>query len=106
MQELQSLLKKCETASEIDFDPLDHRICCYAHIINICSSHIVASMTPTSKSYLSGLKVPLNHMSFNNNNDNDGLGDRSDSDSVFDYDFDSKTDHSINRSRLAKPFDD
>jgi hypothetical protein len=107
MHELQSLLKKRKTASEIDFNPLDHHICCYVHIINICSSHIVVSMTPTSKSYLSGLKVPSNHMSFDDNDDNNRLGDRSDSDSDSDSDsnFNSNTNHSINRSRLAKPFD-
>ena len=98
IQELQSLLKKHETVSEIDFNPLDHHICCYMHIINICSSHIVTSMTPTLKLYLSGLKVPSNHMSFDDNNDNDGSGDRSDSDYDYDYDFDSNTDHSINWS--------
>ena len=76
-------------------------------------------MTPTSKSYLSGLKVPSNHMSFddnhnndnndsndnNDNDDNNGSGDRSDSDSDSDYDFDSNTDHSINQSWPAEPFD-
>jgi hypothetical protein len=110
MQELQSLLKKRKTASEIDFNPLNHHIHCYTHIINICSSHIVASMTPTSKLYLSDLKVPSNHMSFDNNNNNnnnnnsnnndnnDGLDDRLDSNSDSDYDFDSNADYSINWS--------
>jgi hypothetical protein len=62
MQELESLLDKREHAMEIGFDNLDNRVRCYAHIINICSSHIVASMTPTSKSYLSALKVPVDPM--------------------------------------------
>src|SRR6266702_142411 len=44
----------------VNFDHLNHRVQCYVHIINICSSHIVTSMTPTSKSYLSQLKVPTN----------------------------------------------
>jgi hypothetical protein len=34
----------------MDFDPSKNHICCYAHIINICSSHIIASVTSaTSK---------------------------------------------------------
>ena len=41
------------------FDHLDNRIRCYAHIINICSSHVIASMTATLESYLSSLKVPV-----------------------------------------------
>jgi hypothetical protein len=47
----------------VNFDPLNHRVRCYAHIVNICSSHIIASMTPTSTNYLAHLRVPsdLNH---------------------------------------------
>jgi len=58
MQELQSLLAKHETAIGLDFDHLKHHIWCYAHIINICSSHIISSMTSVSEWYLSNLKVP------------------------------------------------
>jgi hypothetical protein len=45
---------------------------CYAHIINICCSHIVTSITSTSKSYLSNLKVPIdsNHATHDNSDDN------------------------------------
>jgi hypothetical protein len=43
----------------VGFDSLNHRVQCYTHIINICSSHVVASMTSTPKSYLSELKVPF-----------------------------------------------
>src|SRR5229473_2507269 len=57
MQELQSLLAKHETAIGLDFNHLKHCIWCYAHIINICSSHIISSMTSVSKWYLSDLKV-------------------------------------------------
>ena len=55
MQELKKLLTKCEAAIAADFDPLNHPIQCYTHIINICSSHIVAAATPISKSHSSGL---------------------------------------------------
>ena len=55
MQELKNLLAKREAAIAADFDPLNHRVRCYAHIINICSSHIVAAATPISKSRSSGL---------------------------------------------------
>ncbi len=58
MQELQSLLAKHETAIGLNFDHLKHHIWCYAHIINICSSHIISSMTSVSEWYLSDLKVP------------------------------------------------
>ena len=52
------MLAECELATMVNFDPLNHRIQCYAHIINICSSHIISSMTSTSTSYLAQLKVP------------------------------------------------
>ena len=57
MQELQSLLAKREMAIRLNFDHLKHRVQCYAHIINICSSHIISSMTSVSEWYLSDLKV-------------------------------------------------
>ena len=58
MRELESLLAERETAVAVGFDHLNHRVRCYAHIINICSSHIIASMTSTPKSYIPDLKVP------------------------------------------------
>jgi hypothetical protein len=57
MRELEALLADRETNVKIDFDHLNHRIRCYAHIVNICSSHVVASVTSTSKSYLADLGV-------------------------------------------------
>ena len=48
MQELQTLLAKRETAIAINFDHLNHRVRCYAHIINICCSHIISSLTSKS----------------------------------------------------------
>jgi hypothetical protein len=59
MKQLQSRLEGREAVPKITFNPLDGRIHCYAHIINICSSHIVASVTSTSKSYLVNLGVPV-----------------------------------------------
>jgi hypothetical protein len=59
MQELELLLADCEMAVRVNFDPLNHCIWCYTHIINVCSSHIVASATSISKSHLSGLNVPV-----------------------------------------------
>jgi hypothetical protein len=50
MRGLQSLLAKREATS--GFDHLNHRVRCYAHIINICCSHIIAAVTPRSKSHL------------------------------------------------------
>src|SRR5712672_1050201 len=90
MQALESLLEKREKATKpLDFDYLNHRIRCYAHIINICSSHIVASVTSTSKSYLSNLKVPVDP----NNVTCD------------DYD-DFDPDHGIDPAQPAEPIDD
>lgn len=56
MQELESQLAERDTA--FDFNHLKHRVRCYAHIINICSSHIISSVTSVSRRYLSDLKVP------------------------------------------------
>lgn len=95
---LESLLNHRENAAEIGFDSEDHRIRCYAHIINICSSHIVASTTPTSKSYLSELKVPIgsDHVVLDDSDDEAG----SDDDEDFDFD------GGIKKPHLAKSFDD
>lgn len=96
MEALESLLKNRENATEIGFDANDHRIRCYAHIINLCSSHIVASTTPTPKSYLSDLKVPVdsNHVTLD---DSDDEADSDDEDSGFDCD--------IYESQLAESLD-
>jgi hypothetical protein len=59
MRELESLLTERETAVAVGFDNLKHRVRCYAHIINICSSHIISSVTSVSKQYLSELEVPV-----------------------------------------------
>ncbi len=77
MQELQSLLAKHEMAIRLDFNHLKHHVQCYAHIINICSSHIISSMTSVSKWYLSDLKVPAdtNRMFCAENNDDLDDGD-------------------------------
>lgn len=52
MRELESLLAERETDITINFDNLNHRVRCYAHIINICSSHIISSVT-SFKTYVS-----------------------------------------------------
>jgi hypothetical protein len=60
----------------VGFDHKNNHVRCYAHIINICSSHIVASVTSTPKSYISDLKVPIDSNIVtcdNNNNDNNEL---------------------------------
>jgi hypothetical protein len=59
MQELESRLAERETAIGFDFDHLKHRVRCYAHIINICSSHIISSVTSVPERYLSDLRVPV-----------------------------------------------
>jgi len=102
MQALESLLEKRDKATKpLDFNSLNHCIHCYTHIINICSSHIVASVTSTSKSYLSDLKVPVdpNNVTCDDDDDND------ESDDGYDYD-DFNPDHSIDPAQLAEPIDD
>ncbi len=76
MRELEALLKRHD--NNIEFDHLNNRIHCYPYIINICSSHIIASSTHISKQYLEALKsksdgnlVYSNIEDNNNNNDND-----------------------------------
>ena len=56
MRELQVLLGKRETAVAVDFDHLNRRIRCYAHIVNICSCHVIASMSSAPQTYLAGIK--------------------------------------------------
>jgi hypothetical protein len=58
LEELKELLDEREVATILKFDPKNHHIRCYAHIVNICCSHIIVSMTSTSTSYLGRLKVP------------------------------------------------
>src|SRR5258707_1433726 len=90
MWELEALLKRHD--NNIEFDHLNNRIYCYLHIINICSSHIIASSTRISKQYLEALKsksdgdlvysnIKDNNNDNNNDNDNgngNGNGDGSD----------------------------
>ena len=71
MWELESLLAKHETAITVDFDNLNHCVRCYTHIINICSSHIISSVTSVSKRYLSKLKVPIDSNSTIRDESND-----------------------------------
>ena len=59
MQALQSRLAKRETSVKVDFHHTKHRVRCYAHIINICCSHIISSATSVSERYLSELEVPI-----------------------------------------------
>ena len=76
MRELQSCLAKRHKISNfVNFDHRDNRIRCYAHIINICSSHIIASVTSTSKSYLGRLNIPFDDSKTINQHDDDALDD-------------------------------
>jgi hypothetical protein len=59
MKALQSELAEREMSVKVDIDPKKHRVRCYAHIINICCSHIIASTTMVSKRYLSELKISI-----------------------------------------------
>ncbi len=59
MEELQCRLGEREVNEVLKFDPVKHRVRCYAHIVNICSSHIIASFTSVPKSYITSLSVPV-----------------------------------------------
>ena len=41
MEELAALLQ----ARDIEFDPVDRRIMCFPHVINICCQHVIADFT-------------------------------------------------------------
>jgi hypothetical protein len=79
MRELEALLKLHD--DDIEFDHLNNRIHCYPHIINICSSHIIASSTRISKRFLKTLKfesagdLVYSNIEGDNDNDNDGEDD-------------------------------
>jgi hypothetical protein len=85
MRELEVLLKRHD--NNIEFNHLNNRIRCYPHIINICSSHIIASSTRISKKFLETFNAQsdadLVYSNFesdddddnDNDNDNDGNGD-------------------------------
>ena len=77
MRQLQSLLAEHETAIAVSFDSLNHRVRCYAHIINVCSSHVVASITSTSNSYLPKLDP---NQPYDDDDDDDDDDDGNDSD--------------------------
>src|SRR5258707_2636163 len=96
MQELQSLLAKHETAVGLDFNHLKYHIQCYAHIINICSSHIISSMTSVSEWYLSDLKVPA---------DTDHMFCAEDDDDLDDGNINSDADEDIAELRLDGCYD-
>jgi hypothetical protein len=121
MRVLQSRLYKRNKKN--GFDHLDNRIRCHAHIVNICSSHVIASMTSTPESYLSSLKVPVgsSHAAYcdsdsgsDNGDNDDGLdagGDNSGwvdgaSDGELDDGNDGDEDSYINELELADSFND
>jgi hypothetical protein len=82
MQKLESLLTERETAIAVDFDHLKHCVRCYAHIINICSSHVISSMTSVSKPYISKLKVPVDSNFIFCGDSEDELDDDDDDDDI------------------------
>ena len=102
MDALQTLLDQREISKKIGFDPLDCWICCYAHIINICTSHVIASATSTSKSYLANLKVPvdLDDVACSDSNDasDDSASDVGSDDNANDHY------HDVNEIQLADSF--
>ena len=107
MKQLQSRLEGREAVPKITFNPLDGRIRCYAHIINICSSHIVASVTSTSKSYLANLGVPVgsSHVTCDSD-DSDDSDDGSDDGTANNGSSDGDVDHyrDINELQLHESF--
>ena len=76
MRELESLLAK----RNVNFHHKNNHIWCYANIINICSSHIVVSITLTHKSYIPNLRVPNDSKDAACNDDNDDDDDKDDND--------------------------
>jgi hypothetical protein len=73
MRELEALLKHRD--SDFKFDHRKNRVQCFLHIINICVSHIIASLTRVSKEYLKSLKSEgddgLSHSDVENDDNDD-----------------------------------
>jgi hypothetical protein len=86
--------------NDIEFDHLNNRICCYPHIINICSSHIIVSSTRISKQFLETFKCEsAGDLVYSNIEGNDDDDDGEDDDSEDDKDGNDK-DNNDNDSRL------
>ena len=102
MRELESLLAERETTIAVNFDNLNHHVWCYTHIINICSSHIISSVTSVSKWYLSKLKVPID----SNSTIRDESDDEPDESNDEPDDGDIDTDHDIDELDLDNFYDD
>ena len=81
MEWIQDILTKRGIADTLNFHHQRNRVRCYAHIINICSSHVISSFTSTPESYLSQLKIPLDPDYLTHRSDGLDSGDESDSDS-------------------------
>ena len=88
------------------FDHLDNRIRCYAHIINICSSHVITSMTATLESYLSSLKVPVgeSHAGYHDSDSGSDDGGSDDGSDDGDPDEGSDEDSYVDDVELADSF--
>ena len=82
MRALEALLKQHD--KNIDFHHLNNRIRCYPHIINICSSHIIALSMRITKQFLETLNPESNddsvYLNINDDNDNDNNDNDNDND--------------------------
>ena len=85
MEWIQDILTKCGIADTLSFHHQRNCVWCYAHIINICSSHVISSFTSTPESYLLQLKVPLDPNYLTHRSDGLDSGNESDSDSEDEY---------------------
>jgi hypothetical protein len=79
MRELQVLLEQHDKT--IKFDHRNNRIRCYPHVINICSSHVIASSTRISKKFVETLKSACDgDLGYSNIEDDDDEDDDEDDD--------------------------
>jgi len=81
MEALEVLLARCGITDTVRFDPQCSHVQCYAHIINICSSHVISSFTSTPESYISQLKITSDPDYLCHRGDSSDTGNESDSDS-------------------------
>ena len=89
MKKLESLLVEREV-TQVKFDHLKNRIRCYAHIIHICCSHVVASATSVSKQFMDDLNIPIEpDRVFRDDSDNES------EDGIDPYDGDTNADENI-----------
>jgi len=100
--ELETLLKQYD--NNIEFDHLNNHIHCYLYIINICSSHIIASSTCISKQFFETLKSEsdgdLVYSNTKGNDDDDDNNDNNNNGHLFSQKKTDISEFTLNKAQL------